>query len=93
MAMIPEHNIISVVIPAYHMMGKGHYYLERALASIPPGCEIIVSEDGNKEEFKALCDNALVVYVKNQHKQGAAGNLNTAIDHRKRCMSPVLPIP
>jgi len=90
MAMIPEHNIISVVIPAYHMMGKGIYYLERALASIPPGCEIIVSEDGNKEEFKALCDNALVVYVKNQHKQGAAANLNNAIDHAKGDIIKVL---
>jgi len=74
---------ISVVIPAYEMSGHGYGFLVNALASVPKGCEIIVSDDSVNGDFESACRiyHPEVKYVKNKRTKGAAGNLNNAIDH------------
>jgi len=75
--------MISVVIPAYEMHGKGIYYLSRAINSIMPfdGVEIIVSDDSQTSDIKDYCDQYRIKYYRNKRTKGTSGNLNNAIDH------------
>jgi len=68
--------MVSIVIPAYKMEGKGNYFLERAIESIPEGCEVIVSMDGSFLPNKL---HSTVTYTRNQFN-GAASNLNNALN-------------
>jgi hypothetical protein len=58
------------------MEGKGTYYLNRAIASIPEGYEIVVSLDGSFQPFT----ESKVKVVHSFKPMGAASNLNNAIN-------------
>lgn len=75
--------MVSVVIPAYEMQGKGIFYLTRAINSIKPeeGIEIVVSDDSDGCEIRRYCSNYVIKYVKNTRTRGTSGNLNNALDH------------
>jgi len=75
--------MISVVIPAYEMQGKGIHFLSKAINSIMPDCgvEIVVSDDSDGYEIKRYCEGWNIKYVKNKRTRGTSGNLNNALDH------------
>ena len=90
--------MISIAIPAYEMGGKGLYYLDRAIKSINHwgvDYEIVIALDHGfmpdfiKEGYDFMLIENITV-VRNQRKQGAAGNLNTALDIAKGDIIKVL---
>lgn len=84
--------MISLVIPAYDMAGRGVEMLRELLASIQyqdfDDYEIIVSDDGGLanllDRAPSACPEDVIPGVRYVHgKEGAAANLNNAIDHAR----------
>ena len=82
-------RLISIVIPAYDMKGRGVAFLKRALASIekqididPEVLEIVVSDQSESQEIEYFCKTTsqVVQYHHTTTRRGiAAHNLNSAI--------------
>lgn len=73
--------MVSIVIPAYEMQGEGGYFLERAISSckILGYDNIIVADQTYYKIFEYACDETNVKHISTK-ANGAAANLNTAID-------------
>jgi glycosyltransferase involved in cell wall biosynthesis len=73
--------MVSVVIPAYEMGGRGVEFLDRALQSCNDSCveEIVISDQTISTWALDLSIKYGAIYVP-YRKKGAAGNLNNAIN-------------
>lgn len=64
------------------MQGRGAYFLDRALRSIPKGTPVIVSIDCKPfPEMLGKVYECDPMFIRNQRTRGTAANLNNAIDH------------
>jgi glycosyltransferase involved in cell wall biosynthesis len=75
--------MVSVVIPAYEMGGRGVEFLDRALQSCNDSCvdEIIISSQEKNDGFLYLAKEYGARYFQhNVKRNGAASNLNHAIE-------------
>lgn len=81
--------MISIVIPAYEMHGKGVEFLAELVNSIDEQTyvnhEVIISDDSNNDDIQVFCAglDGNVKYYKNPGPKGACPNLNNAILHAK----------
>lgn len=75
--------MISVVIPAYDMHGRGVEFLEELIDSVQiqtfKDYEIIVSDSSRGTRINGLCYRKDVKWFPG--KEGAAANLNSAVNH------------
>ncbi len=76
----PNHDRVSVVIPAYNSRQFLPVAIESVLTQTHLAVEIIVVDDGSTDNLKAVCDDYPSVKYIYQVNQGAAGARNTGLN-------------
>ena len=74
-----NHDLVSVVIPAYNSGDFLPIAIESVIAQTHLAVEIIVVDDGSTDDTKVVCANYLAVKYIYQPNQGAASARNTGI--------------
>ena len=74
-----NHDLVSVVIPAYNSRNFLPIAIESVLAQTHLAVEIIVVDDGSTDDTKVVCGDYLAVKYIYQTNQGAASARNTGI--------------